>query len=66
MQKEKGHNGSHKDITTKSKNIEEIFMCMPHLWYEWTQNDTLWWMLMLQQEVRQLKKKCSKINNQGK
>ncbi len=28
--------------------------------------DVNWWMLMLQQEVKQLKNKCSKIESQGK
>jgi hypothetical protein len=35
------HGGSHRSNTTKSKIIEDIFICMPHLWLEWTLNDRL-------------------------
>ncbi len=36
--KKKGayQSGSHKGNTTKSKTVEDIFICMPHLWFEWT------------------------------
>jgi hypothetical protein len=36
--KKKGinHNGSHKSNITKSKTTKDIFICMPHLWFEWT------------------------------
>jgi hypothetical protein len=37
MQKEKraDHGGNHKGGTTKSKSIEDIFICMSHLWFKW-------------------------------
>jgi hypothetical protein len=28
--------------------------------------NVMWWMLMLQQKVKQLKNKCSRIENKGK
>jgi hypothetical protein len=28
--------GNHRGGTTKSKNIENIFIWMSHLWFEWT------------------------------
>jgi len=38
MQNEEGiyHSGSHKGNTTESKPTKDIFICMPHLWFEWT------------------------------
>jgi hypothetical protein len=38
MHKEKktDHSGNHRGGTTKSKNIKNIFICMSHLWFEWT------------------------------
>jgi hypothetical protein len=36
MQKEEkiDHSGNHKGNTTKSKNIEDFFICMSHLWFD--------------------------------
>jgi hypothetical protein len=36
MQKEEGanHNGNHGSNTIESKTIEEIFIYMPHMWFE--------------------------------
>ncbi len=38
MQKEEkaDHGGDHRGRTTKLKNIKDIFICMSHLWFEWT------------------------------
>ncbi len=38
MQKEETieHGGNHKRCTTDSKTTKDIFICMPHLWFEWT------------------------------
>jgi hypothetical protein len=33
--RKKDHNGNHKGGATKSKNIQDIFICMSHLWFEW-------------------------------
>jgi hypothetical protein len=37
MQEEEktNHGGDHRSSITKSKNIEDIFICMSHLWLEW-------------------------------
>jgi hypothetical protein len=35
-EKKTNHDGNHKGITTKSKNTKDIFICMSHLWFEWT------------------------------
>jgi hypothetical protein len=34
--KKKNHGGNHKGIITKSKTTKYFFICMPHLWIEWT------------------------------
>jgi hypothetical protein len=34
--KKKNHNDNHKGGATKPKNTEDIFICMSHLWFEWT------------------------------
>jgi hypothetical protein len=38
MQKIEGEDqsGSHRISATESKTIENTFICMPHLWFEWT------------------------------
>jgi hypothetical protein len=43
MQKEErtNHNASHRSSTTESKTTKDIFICVPHLWFEWTKNDRL-------------------------
>jgi hypothetical protein len=38
MQKEEkaDHGGNYKSHTNKSKTTKDIFICMPHFWFEWT------------------------------